>query len=117
MSTDPTAEHIDAVADIVCGALGWLRVSAIDRKASRAILTSTDPAVHPSLAASLPAEVMLAALVDRGTLTERRRNFPVWGERPHTACDAGFVLDARPKAHLVGWQEKRQFVTTWEAKP
>jgi hypothetical protein len=110
MSTDPTAEHIDAVADI-------LRRHLPDWTAARAILTSTDPAVHASLAASLPAEVMLAALVDRGTLTERRRNFPVWGERPHTACDAGFVLDARPKAHLVGWQEKRQFVTTWEAKP
>lgn len=78
----PTAEHIDAVArvlfmgfhDMVCpegadcrmrephaASYGWFDATGL----AGAILTSTDPAVHAALAASLPAEVMLAALVDR----------------------------------------------------
>ena len=36
---------------------------------AKTILTSTDPAVHEALAANLPADVMLAALVRAGVLT------------------------------------------------
>ena len=100
MSADPTAEHIDAVARILALAEGvtpgtdvWhsrpldllvetLRHLELVRNATRRILTSTDPAVHAALAASLPAEVkaasmtdaeMLAALVDRGNDAELAR--------------------------------------------
>jgi len=85
----PTAEHIDAVARAVCasefatgfGASEWDEtITNRDwyRDNARAILTSTDAAVHAALAASLPAEVkiasltdaeMLAALVRAGVLT------------------------------------------------
>ena len=66
---DPTPEHIDAVARIV-----HRFVESHDRDEMVAeLLTSTDPAVHAALAASLPAEVMLAALVDRGNDEEIRR--------------------------------------------
>ena len=65
----PTAEHIDAVARVV-----HRFVESDDRdEMVAAILTSTDPDVHAALAASLPAEVMLAALGDRGNDEEIRR--------------------------------------------
>ena len=65
----PTAEHIDAVAFVIESA--WS--DGDDAKIAHRILTSTDPAVHAALAASLPAEAMLAALVDRGNDEEIRR--------------------------------------------
>ena len=61
----PTAEHIDAVAFVIESA--WS--DGDDATIAHAILTSTDPAVHEALAANLPADVMLAALVRAGVLT------------------------------------------------
>ena len=80
MSADPTAEHIDAVAEgmrIACSGPVIYR-----NDVARAILASTDPAVHAALAASLPAEVMLAALVDRGVLTRGQAKFRTLPTRP-----------------------------------
>jgi len=71
---NPTAEHIDAVAWAVCGVKGS---PYMDRSAAERILTSTDPAVHAALAAALPAEVMLAALVDRGVLRSPETAYPI----------------------------------------
>ena len=65
----PTVEHIDAVARVV-----HRFVESHDRDEMVAeLLTSTDATVHAALAASLPAEVMLAALVDRGNDAELAR--------------------------------------------
>ena len=62
--TRPAAEHIDAVARVV-----HRFVESHDRDEMVAdLLTSTDPAVHEALAANLPADVMLAALVRAGVL-------------------------------------------------
>lgn len=67
MSADPTAERIDAIHTLMD--------DANPRARARAVLTSTDPAVHAALAASLPAEAMLAALVDRLGHDEWRLRF------------------------------------------
>ena len=92
----PTAEHIDAVARALSldpGAFtestygsGGARVmasrfAAIDR--ARKLLASENPTVHAALAASLPADAMLDALVRAGVLTEERhRVVPSKGARP-----------------------------------
>ena len=68
MSTDPTAEHIDAVACVI----GYGDVPA-HRTRARTLLTTASADAHAALAASLPAEVMLAALVDRGNDAELAR--------------------------------------------
>ena len=69
----PTVEHIDAVARVV-----HRFVESHDRDEMVAdLLTSTDPAVHAALAAALPAEVMLAALVDRGVLRSPETAYPI----------------------------------------
>lgn len=106
MSTDPTAEHIDAVAEgmrIACSGPVIYR-----NDVARAILTSTDPAVHAALAAPLPAEVkiasltdaeMLAALVDRGTLTEETEDI------------IGFHDETCPDPCPFG--KRRRLATTW----
>ena len=60
MSADPTAERIDAVACVI----GYGDVPA-HRTRARTLLTTASADAHAALAASLPAEVMLAALVDR----------------------------------------------------
>ena len=76
---EPTrpAEHIDAVARQPASIVGEFIDDAALMHACRSIgtvasfnvatdlLTSTDPRVHEALAASLPAEVMLAALARR----------------------------------------------------
>ena len=76
----PTAEHIDAVAREPASIVGEFIDDAALMHACRSIgtvasfnvatdlLTSTDPAVHEALAANLPADVMLAALVRAGVL-------------------------------------------------
>ena len=88
MSADPTAEHINAVAR----AMRKSSAPTFGRLASD-LLTSTDPAAHAALAASLPAEVkaasmtdaeMLAALVDRGTLTAEDAPIARHGGYEHT---------------------------------
>ena len=129
MSADPTAEHIDAVARTL-STPDWGEWSSayhpdhnkwtfdgshrtdgereMYRNAASAILTSTDPAVHAARAASLPAEVMLAALVDRGTLTEEWR---VW----FTGSDAPTApVDEATSRRFAGDHRERRRVTPWE---
>jgi len=121
MSADPTAEHIDAVARILALAEGVTPGTDVwHSNATRRILTSTDPAVHAALAASLPAEVkaasltdaeMLAALVDRGTLTEEWR---VW----FTGSDAPTApVDEATSRRFTGDHRERRRVTPWEVAP
>ena len=77
----PTDEHTDAVALMLADLDHYRRgntlpagtLGAVYRERAVRVLTSTDPAVHAALAASLPAEAMLAALVDRGNDEEIRR--------------------------------------------
>ena len=66
----PADEHTDAVARVfsddrdACGVVAWTN-RFVGEQIAKLLLTSTDPRVHEALAASLPADVMLAALVDR----------------------------------------------------
>ena len=67
----PTAEHIDAVARAMRQhpESGGRNMSDIAREVyAERLLTSTDSAVHEALAANLPADVMLDALVRAGVL-------------------------------------------------
>lgn len=102
---EPTAEHIDAVARVV-----HRFVESHDRdEMVMELLTSTDPAVHAALAASLPAEVMLAALVDRGTLTLR------W--RIRYGHGGGTSRAMRPGERAItvdGDVVERRYATGWE---
>ena len=73
---DLTAEHIDAVARTMQPG-AWKFSAAMSKERARIdarrLLTTTDADAIAALAASLPAEVMLAALVDRGNDEEIRR--------------------------------------------
>lgn len=102
MSTDPTAEHIDAVACVI----GYGDVPA-HRTRARTLLTTASADAHAALAASLPAEVMLAALVDRGMLTEFQTDARL-NEDGSLTTDA-YIEHCNVKA--------RQFVTSWEVAP
>ena len=71
---NPTAEHIDAVAvefeHVVVGS-GYYAMNigtSAANESARAILTSSNPETHEALAANLPADVMLDALVRAGVL-------------------------------------------------
>ena len=99
----PTAEHIDAVARAIStrewgewndshhpddNRWTWDGDGRTDmeraefRVHAKTILTSTDPAVHEALAANLPADVMLAALVRAGVLTAGQAKFGALPIRP-----------------------------------
>jgi len=72
--TRPTAEHTDAVAvefeHVVVGS-GYYAMNigtSAANESARAILTSSNHETHEALAANLPADVMLAALVRAGVL-------------------------------------------------
>jgi hypothetical protein len=117
----PTAEHIDAVAvefeHVVVGS-GYYAMNigtTAACEAAREILTSDNPETHAALAASLPAEVkiasltdaeMLAALVDRGTLTAEDAPIARHGGYEHTHWQQRW--DGQ---HT---HEGRRFVTSWE---
>ena len=130
--TRPTAEHIDAVARAIStrewgewndshhpddNRWTWDGDGRTDmeraefRVHAKTILTSTDPAVHEALAASLPADVMLDALVRAGVLTPERhcahaRAAQADGDyRSYTCEDAGTHC---PPPRLV---------TPWEVAP
>lgn len=114
MSADPCASCSRGLGCSACGA----------------ILT-TDPV---ALAASLPAEVMLAALVDRGTLTEEDEvewcdvRCPVWSISSDARCshscrrsgphDEHECVDGHtfPYGRFDGPKptRSRRFVTPWE---
>lgn len=113
----PTAEHIDAVAvefeHVVVGS-GYYAMNigtSAANEAARAILTSSNPETHEALAASLPADVMLDALVRAGVLTEEQhcahaRAAQADGDyRSYTCEDAGTHC---PPPRLV---------TRWEVAP
>ena len=132
MSADPTAEHIDAVARVAAGLLDdfdtVMNVRLESFEIARRLLASTDPAVHAAFAASLPTQVMLAALVDRGTLTERfairDEGGSVWldAHGDHREAKPGGLefadrgdaegIVARPHEEVV-----RRRVTPWEVAP
>ena len=124
MSTDPTAEHIDREpASIVGEFIDDEAMMATGRSigvvASFRIATAllAEPTMRAALAASLPAEVkaasltdaeMLAALVDRGTLTEEWR---VW----FTGSDAPTApVDEATSRRFTGDHRERRRVTPWE---
>ena len=99
----PTVEHIDAVARVV-----HRFVESHDRDEMVAeLLTSTDATVHAALAAALPAEVMLAALVDRGNDAELARRLE-WA----TGLNGATLLVA---IRSEGLEVVR--VTRWEVAP
>ena len=100
-----TVEHIYAVARVV-----HRFVESDDRDEMVAeLLTSTDATVHAALAAALPAEVMLAALVDRGALTAEDAPIARHGGYEHTHWQQRW--DGQ---HT---HEGRRFVTSWEVAP
>ncbi len=121
----PTAdEHTDAVAracllalhDQTCpeggdcrarwphaAASGWFDGPRFIRDVSNAA------AIHEALAANLPADVMLAALVDRGTLTAEDAPIARHGGHEHTHWQQRW--DGQ---HT---HEGRRFVTPWEVAP
>lgn len=112
MSTDPTAEHTDAVARMMQPG-AWKFSAAMSKERARVdarrLLTATDPDAQAALAASLPAEVMLAALVDRGMLTEEDAPIARHGGYKHTHWQQRW--DGQ---HT---HEGRRFVTPWEVAP
>ena len=99
----PTAEHIDAVAFVIESA--WS--DGDDAKIAHRILTSTDPAVHEALAANLPADVMLAALVRAGVLTVE--DAPIYRAAEHHHWQQRWDGE-----HT---HEGRRHVTRWEVAP
>jgi len=113
--TRPADEHIDAVARVV-----HRFVESHDRDEMVAdLLTSTDPAVHEALAANLPADVMLAALVRAGVLTEE---LGVLALRPDGErwLAARFRTRGAAEAycHLgAGLAVAHRHVTPWEVAP
>ena len=64
--TRPADEHTDAVAEAM--RLACMGPTIYRNEVAYALLASTDPAVHEALAANLPADVMLDALVRAGVL-------------------------------------------------
>ena len=114
-----TDEHTDAVALMLADLDHYRRgntlpagtLGAVYRERAVRVLTSTDPAVHEALAASLPADVMLDALVRAGVLTPERhcahaRAAQADGDyRSYTCEDAGTHC---PPPRLV---------TPWEVAP
>jgi hypothetical protein len=136
----PTVEHIDAVARTMQPG-AWKFSAAMSKERARIdarrLLTTTDADAIAALAASLPAEVkaasmteaeMLAALVDRGTLTERfairDEGGSVWldAHGDHREAKPGGLefadrgdaerIVARPHEEVV-----RRLVAPWEVAP
>ena len=116
----PTAEHIDAVARALSldpGAFtestygsGGARVmasrfAAIDR--ARKLLASENPTVHAALAASLPADAMLDALVRAGVLTVE--DAPIYRAAEHHHWQQRWDGE---HTHEGG-----RYVTPWEVAP
>ena len=106
----PTAdEHADAVARAMQPG-AWKFSAAMSKERARIdarrLLTTTDADAIAALAASLPAEVMLAALVDRGTLTAEDAPIARHGGHEHTHWQQRW--DGQ---HT---HEGRRFVTPWE---
>ena len=99
----PTAEHIDAVMGVFasdreeCGRAKWTN-EYVGRRVARAILTSTDPAVHLA---------MLDALVRAGVLTPE--DAPIYRGAEHHHWQQRWDGE---HTHEGG-----RYVTPWEVAP
>ncbi len=130
----PTAEHTDAVARAVDPFSSDRRKPSLQsRCAAEIILTSTNPRVHEALAANLPADVMLAALVRAGVLTEEwalryeHDTDPTMddpsGVRTQTSRVASRAIAEQavatrvPGGTIRNRRAERQYVTRWEVAP
>ena len=106
----PTAEHTDAVARAMQPG-AWKFSAAMSKERARIdarrLLTTTDADAIAALAANLPADVMLAALVRAGVLTEGRA--PIYRAAEHHHWQQRW--DGQ---HT---HEGRRFVTPWEVAP
>jgi hypothetical protein len=95
----PSAEHIDAVARLLEQSSG--------SDDARAVLDSSDPAVHAA---------MLDALTRAGVLREESIDRPVWidtGE-PIPPTHARLVGDNVPRTrHTLSFVPSRRYVTEW----
>ena len=137
----PTAEHIDAVALMLADLDHYRRgntlpagtLGAVYRERAVRVLTSTNPRVHEALAANLPADVMLAALVRAGVLTEEwalryeHDTDPTMddpsGVRTQTSRVASRAIAEQavatrvPGGTIRNRRAERQYVTRWEVAP
>ena len=111
--TRPTAEHTDAVAvefeHVVVGS-GYYAMNigtSAANESARAILTSSNPETHEALAANLPADVMLDALVRAGVLTVE--DAPIYRAAEHHHWQQRWDGE-----HT---HEGRRHVTPWEVAP
>jgi len=104
--TRPADEHTEAVAEGMC-ALVESTSAHTRRSLARRLLASTDAAVHAALAASLPADVMLDALVRAGVLTEERAPIARHGGIHHW----------QQRWDGMHTHEGRRFVTPWQVAP
>ena len=109
----PTAEHIDALAvefeHVVVGS-GYYAMNigtSAANESARAILTSSNHETHEALAANLPADVMLAALVRAGVLTVE--DAPIYRAAEHHHWQQRWDGE-----HT---HEGRRHVTRWEVAP
>ena len=122
--TAPTPEQVDAGSGVRFALNDVLDVIAtdfvvrdgepmsdIERETVAFVLTTPNPAAQAAIAASLPAEVMLGALVRAGVLTEDRERLVracgcIANEEPAACCDP----TAPPH-----WE--RRYATRWEVAP
>ena len=123
----PTAEHIDAVANLVAHIRDqYPRLSddADSEDVADAILTSTDPAVH---AAMLDALVRAGVLTEEWALRYEHDTDPTMddpsGVRTQTSRVASRAIAEQavatrvPGGTIRNRRAERQYVTRWEVAP
>ena len=121
----PTAEHIDAVARHLPYLVPWERLTEGSRNDYRrkARRIMDDPAVHEALAANLPADVMLAALVRAGVLAEETRaGLLVLGKIRNYGTEQWadvVIAEERARPDGVGVEKviERRHATPWQVAP
>ena len=106
----PTAEHIDAVARTMQPG-AWKFSAAMSKERARIdarrLLTTTDADAIAAIAANLPADVMLAALVRAGVLTPE--DAPIYRAAEHHHWQQRWDGE---HTHEGG-----RYVTPWEVAP
>jgi len=128
---NPTAEHTDAVARMMQPG-AWKFSAAMSKERARIdarrLLTTTDADAIAAIAANLPADAMLDALVRAGALTERFAirdgGGSVWldAHGDHREAKPGGLefadrgdaegIVARPREEVM-----RRLVTPWDVAP
>ena len=107
---NPTAEHIDAVARAMQPG-AWKFSAAMSKERARIdarrLLTTTDADAIAAIAANLPADVMLAALVRAGVLTPE--DAPIYRGAEHHHWQQRWDGE---HTHEGG-----RYVTPWEVAP